>query len=98
MTIPNPSRSMKTTRKTMARADFPERLGGSDVGMAGEIGCVWMGESGIIDGPVDWIFLGRVDKVWVILVKHGPSIPPRRVYHATSPCDLGRRLGTDQRS
>ena len=36
---------MKTTRKTIARADLPER---AEVDKAGEVGCVWMEGSGMI--------------------------------------------------
>src|SRR5579871_3587691 len=69
MTMPKPSRSMKTTKKTIIKADFPERPSGEG-GDAGEIGCVWNEESGavccvwmegsgIVDIPADRVVHGR---------------------------------------
>src|SRR5579875_569042 len=53
MTMPKPSRSMNTTRKTIVKADLPERLGAGETGEAGEAGCIWIEESGMVDIPAD---------------------------------------------
>jgi hypothetical protein len=41
---------MKTTRKTIIRADFAARVpgGGGELRASGEIGCVWREESGVL--------------------------------------------------